>query len=70
MTHASSQTFFSQRTRKKITLVFRGSVSKKDYQVDVTVFLKEVPNPVEHQAKRIKVHTGFKGKDIVSCYRQ
>lgn len=46
---------------KKIILVFRGSVSKQDYKVDFTVRMTAVPNPVTNQAKRIKIHTGFKG---------
>jgi hypothetical protein len=45
--------------RKKIVLVFRGSVSKMDYKVDYAVKMKSVPNPVPHQARWIKVHTGY-----------
>jgi hypothetical protein len=37
-------------------------VSKMDYKVDYAVKMKSVPNPVPHQAKRIKVHTGYMGK--------
>ena len=41
--------------------MFRGSVSKKDYKVDFAFLMKKVHNPVEHQGKTIKVHSGFRG---------
>ena len=47
--------------RKRITLAFRGSVSRRDYEVDFNVRMKEIPNPSELQGKRVHVHSGFEG---------
>lgn len=48
--------------RKRVTVCFRGSVTKTDWATDVEIFMKSVPNrmrkhPGQHQT--IKVHNGF-----------
>jgi len=49
-------------TRKRVTVCFRGSVTKMDWAADFEIFMKEVPNPMKahaSQAPSILVHRGF-----------
>lgn len=55
--------------QQRITVLFRGSVTKKDFAQDAKVAQMKVENPVaslieneEHKTDTIGVHTGFYGK--------
>lgn len=48
--------------RKRITVCFRGSVTKMDWATDYQIYMKEVPNPMRAHASQeetIRVHHGF-----------
>ena len=48
--------------RKRVTVCFRGSVTKKDWATDYEIFMKEVDNPMKHHASQeptVRVHNGF-----------
>lgn len=49
--------------RKRITVVFRGSVTQKDFIIDAKCNQKKVDNPVahlsEHSTPTVNLHTGF-----------
>lgn len=50
------------RERKRVTVCFRGSVTKTDWATDFEIYMKEVPNPVKShrlQKPTIKLHNGF-----------
>lgn len=49
-------------SRKRITVVFRGSVTKTDWATNVETYMKEVPNPMAFhpsQEPTVHVHNGF-----------
>jgi predicted lipase len=48
--------------RKRVTVCFRGSVTKTDWATDFEIYMKDVPNPVKShklQKPTIKLHNGF-----------
>jgi hypothetical protein len=48
--------------RKRVTVCFRGSVTKTDWATDFEIYMKDVPNPVKshrRQKPTIKLHNGF-----------
>jgi hypothetical protein len=49
--------------RERVTVAFRGSVTKSDWATDFQIFMKSVPNPVrswhKDQPETIQVHSGF-----------
>jgi hypothetical protein len=48
--------------RKRITVCFRGSVTKTDWATDFEIYMKEVSNPMKAHASQeptIRVHNGF-----------
>lgn len=48
--------------RQRVTVCFRGSITKSDLAADVAIYMKEVPNPLRwhrSQQKTIRVHCGF-----------
>ena len=50
------------KTEKRITVVFRGSVSVKDWIKDLS-FVKTNPDPInEFAGDKVGIHTGFSGK--------
>ena len=50
------------KTEKRITVLFRGSVSVKDWIEDLS-FVKTNPNPInEFAGDKVGIHTGFSGK--------
>lgn len=57
------QTHFLIKVRKRITVVFRGSVTKKDFLTDVTWWMRDVNNRMkrydDNQPDVIRVHAGF-----------
>ena len=59
--------FSSASGRKRITVVFRGSVTKQDFLTDASIHMKPEENPMAsfpHQDKVIKFHGGFYGKKL------
>jgi hypothetical protein len=50
------------RARKRVTVCFRGSVTKTDWATDFEIYMKDVPNPLKShrlQKSTIKLHNGF-----------
>jgi hypothetical protein len=50
------------RARKRVTVCFRGSVTKTDWATNFEIYMKDVPNPVKShrlQKPTIKFHNGF-----------
>jgi len=48
--------------RKRVTVCFRGSVTKTDWASNYEIYFKEVPNPLKEHASQeetIRVHHGF-----------
>jgi len=49
--------------RKRVTVCFRGSVTKTDWATNYEAYFKEVPNPMHHrhasQEETVRVHHGF-----------
>lgn len=61
---------FVDHDRQRILVAFRGSVTGKDFRVDVTAFQTTIPNPISHSQEKGKsltlhkhliVHKGFYG---------
>ena len=55
--------------RKRVTVVFRGSVTQKDFVQDAKCAQKKIDNPVaslvqdeSQTTENIRIHTGFYGK--------
>lgn len=58
------------RRRKRISLVFRGSVTVKDFIVDADSYMCPLKNPLSESGETLGIHHGFYGKSTFILRRK